>query len=161
MRLILDSRFKDEIKDRLEYMFEVFNIYMIVKEANEKYVEAISIPDNVFDYTFVIGHTGFVFDFLNTNPINTSNLILISCNSEMIVVYNKMIRKNINIYITKSKTPMVNLVSGTDYGFNYNLTEAEIDLFNFRNYDDKVEKTFKLIKERKNDGKDYRKNGRI
>lgn len=157
MRLILDSAFKEEIKERQSYMYDVFHIYMIVLRKNEKYIELCSFPEKDIDYTFLIGHSGCVLEFLENNKIYTENLVLISCNSELIVNLSKK-NKNKKTYIAKSKKEKVDLLSGEDYGFEYNLTESELDLYNYRNMEDKIDKAFVLIKEKKLNGKNNRKN---
>lgn len=142
-------------------MYDVFHTYMLVNKITEYYIESNSFPDKGLEYTFIIGHNIFLDKYLSEHIINAEILVIITCGSKNIVYANL---KNIvcsKIYIAKSKNYFLNVYSGNEFGFNFDITESELDLYNNRKKENKIDLAFELIKGEKNYGKDNRKNGRI
>lgn len=146
MKLILDNRLKAELADRFSYMYDVFHTYMKINKKAERYIEASSFPEQELDCILIIGHSGFVAKYLTENKIKTEKLIVVSCGAEAIINYNS---KNIccsEIYIARSNKSIVDRFPGEDFDFKFDVTESEIDLYNNRNKENKLDISFNCIR---------------
>lgn len=146
MKLILDSKMEQELIDRFAYMYDVFHTYMLVNKKTDYYIESSSFPKNGLEYTFIIGHDSFVIKYLSEHSIDTEKLVIIACGAKYIAYLNS---KNIvcsKIYIAKTKKYFLNVYSGNEVGFNFDITESELDLYNNRKKENKIELSFELIK---------------
>lgn len=161
MKLILDSKMEHELIDRFTYMYDVFHTYMFVNKKTTYYIESKSFPEKGLEYTFIIGHNSFVIKYLSEHIIDTETLIIITCGAKKIANLNL---KNIvcsKIYIAKTKNYFLNVYSGNEVGFNFDITESELDLYNNREKIDKIELSFELIKGELNNGNNNKKVRRI
>ena len=146
MKLILDNKLKNELSDRFSYMYDVFHTYMKIDKKTEKYIEASSFPKQGLDYIFIIGHSGFVAKYLANSKIFTEKLIVVSCGAENLINYNSKNIRCEEIYIGKSKKTTVDRFSGEELGFNFDITESEVDLYNNRKKENKLDISFNCIR---------------
>lgn len=146
MKLILDNKLKGELVDRFAYMYDVFHTYMQIDKETDYYVEASSFPKQVLDCTVIIGHNTFIAQYLINNRIFAEKLIVISCDAEPIINYNSKNIKCSEIYIAKSDKSTVDRFYGKEYGFNFDVTESEIDLYNNRKKENKLDLSFNCIR---------------
>lgn len=146
MKLILDNRLKNELVDRFAYMYDVFHTYMQINKKAEYYIEASSFPKHELDYIVIIGHNIFIAQYLINNRIFAEKLIVISCDAEPIINYNSNNIRCSEIYIAKSDKSTVDRFLGEEYGFNFDITESEIDLYNNRKKENKLDISFNCIR---------------
>lgn len=161
MKLILDIKMEHELIDRFAYMYDVFHTYMFVNKKTDYYIASNSFPEKGLEYTFIIGHDSFVIKYLSEHIIDTEILVIITCGAKNIAYLNF---KNIvcpKIYIAKTKNYFLNVYSGNEVGFNFDITESELDLYNNRKKENKIEVSFELVKGEWNNGKNNRKVRRI
>ncbi len=126
-----------EIIARKEYIYDVFKIY-VYPIYHDSYVELVSIPQNSMNYIFILGHNDEVFNYLKKNNIEEKNIVLITC---YIGLIKSLILKNKTIYYANEIT---DIYDGEQYGFNFNITNVELNLYNSRNksFVDNINKFF-------------------
>ncbi len=125
MRYILtDKSTKNaEIKSRQEYLYDIFKVYMIpFYRAN--FIELISLPVDKYDLVMIHGHNDRVYAYLKGNIPKEKNIVLITCYCGNVT---KIKFPNKNIYFSSELT---NKFNGMQYGFHFDITEAELDLYN-------------------------------
>ncbi|MGM9849366.1 MAG: hypothetical protein ACI31V_00530 [Bacilli bacterium] len=130
----------EEICSRQEYLYDVFKVYTIPLYKNG-IVELKSFPENVFNVLFVFGHNNQVFSYLNTNEPSEENIVLITCYTGSITKFNMSDKK---IFYTNNITYKLD---GKKYGFEYEITDAELNLYNCKNdsLEEKLESCFERV----------------
>lgn len=113
----------DEIISRKEYIYDVFKVYTIPFRRKE-ILELRSIPENSHDIVFIHGHNNDVFWYLAKCLPYEKNIGLITCFIGWITRVNI---PNKQLFFTDRIT---NKYDGRKYGFNFNITEAELNLYN-------------------------------
>lgn len=138
-----------KIKERQKYYYEVFGKFAIPYNYNN-YTELRLFPFKK-DYLFIYGHNAQVFKYLLENNIEEKNIVLITCYLGDIT---KVRIKHKNIYYWDEVTDIFN---GKEFGFNFNITGAELYLYNSKENDIniKIKKGFRKVK---NNGKNIRQN---
>ncbi len=123
-----------EIAYRKEYIYECFQgVYRIdVKEFLDRFeLNCFSIYKN--DLVFIIGHDISVKKYLLKNKyITAKHLLIISCISYDFVRMHKL-RNVKNIYLANTVNNKVTVLDGQDYGFEFPITDSEINLYKLRN----------------------------
>ncbi len=130
----------EEICSRQEYLYDVFKVYTIPLYKNG-IVELKSFPENVFNVLFIFGHNNQVFSYLNTNEPSEENIVLITCYTGSITKFNMSDKK---IFYTNNITYKLD---GKKYGFEYEITDAELNLYNCKNdsLEEKLESCFERV----------------
>lgn len=130
----------EEICSRQEYLYDVFKVYTIPLYKNG-IVELKSFPENVFNVLFIFGHNNQVFSYLNTNEPSEENIVLITCYTGSITKFSMSDKK---IFYTNNITYKLD---GKKYGFEYEITDAELNLYNCKNdsLEEKLESCFERV----------------
>lgn len=129
-----------EICSRQEYLYDVFKVYTIPLYKNGV-VELKSFPENIFDVLFIFGHNNQVYSYLNMNKPNEENIVLITCYTGPITKFNMSDKR---IFYTNNITYKLD---GKKYGFDYEITDAELNLYNCKNdsLEEKLESCFERV----------------
>lgn len=130
-----------EIKSRQEYLYDIFKVYTI-PFFHDGIVELISVPKDEIDVLFVFGHNISVYTYLNNCIPHEDNIILITCYCGKVTTIKLDDKK---MFYTEKITDRLD---GTSYGFDFEITDAELNLYNCKSnlLGDKIEKCFKLIR---------------
>ena len=130
----------NEIRSRQSFLYDIFKVYTIPYFYGD-YVEMKSIMSTTYDVVFVFGHNNLVFDYLCNNMADESNIVLLTCYSDSITAYRC---DNKTIFHTSKIT---DLLSGIEYGFNHDITDEEINLYNCKKItlDDKLNECFERV----------------
>lgn len=122
-----------EIEERQKYIYDVFHIYTFIdtKSSNKNLVILKSMPDNIIDLFFIIGHTNLTNDYLKENykNIKERNILIISCFTK----YFSSIKflKSKNVFIPTNGN-IVKTYDGGNYGFDFEITDEEIQMYRKR-----------------------------
>ena len=129
-----------EIRSRQEYLYDIFKIYTI-PIFYKNYVELKSIPETQENVIFIRGHNYEVYNFLKNYKPKEKYIVLITC---YIGFVTKIRFKNKEMFYTKQIT---NRLNGNEYGFNFEITNSEIDLYNcpYKSLIEKIEYAFERI----------------
>ncbi|WP_294335788.1 hypothetical protein [uncultured Clostridium sp.] len=129
MRFIVQDFLKSEVPTRQKYLYETFHLWFVVESVTEYYVQLISIPTNCMDILFIAGHNDFVKDYLNQIRIEEKIIVAITCDGTIRFSKFKILGKT--IYIARqNESNFADLLDGALYGFDFDLTESEILLYN-------------------------------
>lgn len=130
--ILLNNRIKDsEINDRIKYIYKVFHLYSYTKIEKNR-VEIISIPNNSLNLTIIIGHNFKIVNYLLKNKVKTKILVLVTCFKGDIT---KIKFNSKTVYISKNTNGDTKYYDGNNWGFNFDITDSELDLFNSKEND--------------------------
>lgn len=113
----------NEIKSRQEFLYNIFNIYTL-PFIYGNYIKFKSIPEKYGNIIFINGHNNDVFNWLIKNFPNEDIIVMISCYQGIIRILKFPYKE---IYSTNYITYKLN---GKDYGFDFDITDEELNLYN-------------------------------
>lgn len=122
---------EDTKKSRMEYLFDVFKIYTLSKE-DEDFIILEGFPFKFIDVFFIIGHEKLVYEYLkkNFNSIEEKNMVIITCYPKM---FKEFKGKGKNIFVSKNDNDITRTYEGNKWGFEFDISDSELDLYNSRN----------------------------
>lgn len=130
MRYLLQENFQTEGSSRKNYLYKVFKLWFIPTEEKNGFIIYTSIPASCYsDLLFIVGHNYPVRDYLLNNNIAENTIVAITCDGGCNFKKIKMFNKNIYIPFQNQRN-LVDLLSGTEFGFDFDLTESELLLYN-------------------------------
>ncbi len=136
MRYLITKSKKSEFVSRQGYLYDTFSLYFLKKGMIDDFQVFESFPFVKDDILMIYGHNYLISDFFrkNNKSIDEKSIAIISCCEYKKGDYQL---KGKNIYLApqrgnKNNKGSAYLFSGKDYGFDFDLTEAEIKLFNSR-----------------------------
>lgn len=131
MKYLFMKSEEDTKKSRMEYLFDVFNIYTLSKE-DENFIILEGFPFNYIDVFFIIGHEKLVYEYLkkNFNSIGEKNVAIITCYPKM---FKEFKAKGKNIFVSKSDNGITRTYEGNKWGFEFNISDSELDFYNNSN----------------------------
>ncbi len=139
MQVILQECLSKELIARQKFFYETFHLWLIVSSNNDSYVQLSSLPTNCLDILFIVGHNVFVKNFLLYNKIKEERIVAITCDGTVHLSSLRLPGKI--IYLPhQNEANYADLLKGELYGFDFDLTESEILLYNTNKYDDIVQR---------------------
>lgn len=144
MRVLIQCNAKnEEIIGRKEYLYNVFKLYFVNNmRFNNGFIVLESFPKQEYDILIIKGHKNVVYDYLinNNKLVYEQTIIAVTCFPDEF--------KKLRMHDKKLYFPKVNLngeailYKGIEYGFSFDITDSEIDLYNNKN-----ENIYKRIEE--------------
>lgn len=148
MKYFLGKSNKDSLLARQAFLYDVFKLWFIPYDHGD-YLELTSMPTTAIDVCFIIGHISEVNSILVNNTINEDNIVLVTCDFHLSI--NHLENKNIFLPLTNAGNRFCHYVNGQDYGFDFNITQSEIVLYNYSKYNlsplEMIEKSFNKLRE--------------
>lgn len=151
IRYLLQNELSFELSGRLEYLIKATKLWFIPHYSllpDNNFIELTSITPNTFNILFIVGHNNTVKQYLNTNKIPESIIVIITCNSK-INIKNIKFSRNTRVYLTKQLSNKYALtLDGDRYGFKFDPTISEISFYNDITTDsieDRINNNFDLI----------------
>lgn len=107
------------------------NLWTLVKECSNGFLELTSIPSNCLDILFIIGHNYTVFCYLkeNIDLIKEKTIVAITCDGNMDFASLKCSEKNLFI-CHQNIDNCAEILDGSQYDFGFNPTESELLFYN-------------------------------
>ncbi len=128
MRYFIQNMFKNEIKERRDFLYDTFHIWTYECGINSGFLLLQSMPSNSLDVCFIVGHNISVNYFLNRNNLYEKNIVAITCDKNYSF---KKKNDSKQFYLPyQDKKGYAYLIKGSEFGFNFDLTESEILLYN-------------------------------
>lgn len=138
MRYLLCKSEEDSLAQRISYIFDVFKLYAIKTGETGQFIVLETFPfgslEGYPEILFIVGHFNQVPIYLSKNIVNLNEdiILAITCfpkSLKRFLKYGKQIysSKNINGYTKKYK--------GYHWGFNFDISDSEIDLYKNRHLD--------------------------
>lgn len=131
MKYLFSKSDYESKKSRQEYLYDVFKLCTIEKNNSSDFIILDSIPIGELDMMFIIGHDTQVYNYLreNIDNIQENNIIAITCNYELL---KEFINKGKTIFVPRINENIVKRYKGSEYGFEFDITDSELDMFNNR-----------------------------
>ena len=133
MRYFLRCGNKSEVSARREYLQQIFHLWFIEKGSIGSFIVLESIPLSAeSDICLIYGHNNEVATLLkdHSESIPEKNIFIIACltnNPKDFIVPGK------KIYIApQKKDEGVKLRKGTEFGFVFDISDVELNLYNSR-----------------------------
>lgn len=129
MRLIIQSCFSNEIIARQNYFYNTFHLWIVVEYTDINFIQLVSVPTNCLDIIFIVGHNLFVKKYLKDHKIVEERIVAITCDGS--IHFSLLKPRGKILYIPfQNKQNYADLIKGNLYGFDFDLTESEILLYN-------------------------------
>ncbi len=128
MRYLLHQSQYKEIAGRRDFLYDIFHLYFLPRASEGKYIPLIPLGSTDLDLLFITGHINHVDNYLRTHieTISESTLVVTTCCSQILKKYTK--RKQ--IYVPDIDVPFCYYHDGTPYGFQFNLSDSELNFYN-------------------------------
>ena len=135
MKVLIRNNVKyEEIVGRKEYLYDVFKLYFVNgKSFDSGFIVLESFPKREYDVFIIKGHADYVYKYLlnNAERINEHIIVAITCYPEP---FKKLRLRGKKLYFPKvDSIDEAILYPGTEFGFNFDITDSEIDLYNSKN----------------------------
>lgn len=147
MRYLLRKEQRSELLPRCQYLFDVFKLWFVPTGEIDSFIILESFPFVKDDLLLIYGHNSDVSGYFrrHATDVKEKNIAIISCRLE-ISAYNYL--NNKSIYLAPQTKGMAKLLFGEEYGFEFDITDAELQLYNCRVYDpiQKVSTVFEKIR---------------
>lgn len=135
MKVLIQSNAREgEIIGRKEYLYDVFKLYFVNgKSLDSGFIMLESFPKREYDIFIIKGHADAVYNYLSNNGerINEDIIIAITCYPKK---FKKLRLRGKKLYFPKvDSIDEAILYPGTEFGFNFDITDSEIDLYNSKN----------------------------
>jgi len=147
MRLVLQDCLSNELNARQKYFYETFHLWLVVNSIDDNCIQLVSIPTNCLNILFIIGHNMFVKKYLECHKINEERIVAIPCDG-MIHFSSFKLPSKILYIPYQNEHHYADLIKGDLYGFDFDLTESEILLYNTNKSDDssqRIENSFRKL----------------
>lgn len=146
MRYFLAETQIQEVKARCDYLFDIFGLYFIPQTKLDGFIPLVPIGTAEPSITFIIGHQDQVLHFLedNIDQIFEETLVLVTC---MAKTFKPFLKHKKKIYVSIAEDDLSFRYYGKDYGFDFDLTESELDFYNSSKMDifQRLDSCFQLL----------------
>jgi hypothetical protein len=146
-------------RERRKFLFEIFNQRFINAKHNSDFILLKTCYPNISNITIFVGHLNSVATILHkhSREFLGQKILIVSCvdmnykmrvSRETVLTLNDIL-KNARVkavYIPKN-AKLLDYNDGKLYGFKFNITETEIEMYNNRNLDIEhiINKSFDLL----------------
>ncbi len=141
MRYIISNSLSNEVQARQEYILDSLHLFTLIQESNENSIILTSIPSTSLDILFIVGHNYYVYEYLEKNvlEIPEKTIVAITCDGNMHFSSLNLHEKKLYICHQNSHK-YADVLDGTAYNFNFNVTESELLLYNSKSRKDIFER---------------------
>lgn len=129
MRYFLRKKQRSELSLRCQYLYDVFKLWFVPTGEIGSFDILESFPFGNDDILLIYGHNFEVVDLFKKYPdeIEEKNVAIISCRTN---VSNGYFLKNKRVFLAPQRNGTAELLSGKKYGFEFDITDAELRLYN-------------------------------
>ena len=128
MRYLLHETQRRELQARQQYLFDVFRMYFLPGKPEGGFIPLKPVGTECPDILFITGHTGYVREYLSRTAkvIPEKTIVITSCMGRSFKKY----AAGKELYVPDLKQPLCLLRDGRPYGFDFEISDAELDLYN-------------------------------
>lgn len=146
MRYLVAETQKNEISGRREYLFDIFNLFFVPYNKVDGFIPLVPLGTAELPVLFLIGHYDQVAEFLEKNieEIEEKIIVLVTCFAKKMKKYKRYKQQ---WFVSLSKEEMSSCYYGANYGFNFNITESELNFYNSKEKDilKRIRQNFKVL----------------
>lgn len=130
MRYLIHESQQSELAARQEYLYDLFHMYFLPGNPEGGYIPLYPVVSNSPDILFITGHVGQVNRYLEATigKISEQIIVITSCFG---VSFRKISLQK-TIYVPSVSEALCPLHDGRPYGFAFNISDAELNLYNSR-----------------------------
>lgn len=128
MRYLLHQNQISELKARQSYLFDIFHLYFLPSQPEGSYISLTPLGSGSPDMLFITGHTDQVLDYLNSHirQVPEHCIVITSCMGR----YFRNFAAQKEIYVPDIHNDFCLLRNGSNYGFGFYISDAELDFYN-------------------------------
>lgn len=128
MRYLIHENQLNEMPARKDYLYDIFHLFFLPGAPEGRYTPFNPLGEKGPDILFITGHMDSVFMYLDTMITNIPEKIIVitSCYGDQ---FRKFAYKK-KIYVPKLHDEPCNIRSGKPFGFNFDISDAELDFYN-------------------------------
>ena len=132
MRYLIDNAYMESKNSRIKYIYEAFKLNALQKNQEDEFIIIDTLPLEYEDIFFIIGHNPKVYQYLKRNikDIKANNIVAITCNTKML---EKLPKVGKSVFVPYKSNEILNNYDGSEYGFDFNITDCELSLYNNKN----------------------------
>ncbi|MBQ6835287.1 MAG: hypothetical protein IJO55_12855, partial [Lachnospiraceae bacterium] len=131
MRYLISTGFNSTVPARQNYIFDSMHLWTKRNQVENGFITLESIPTCSLDVLFIFGHNSEVENYFSNHfaSIYETNIVIITCSAYTNLSLVKKSSKN--VYLTRQKdNNTAELLLGTKFGLDFNLTESELIFYN-------------------------------
>ena len=120
---------RSELSLRCQYLYDVFKLWFIPTGEIGSFIILKSFPFNNDDILLIYGHNYEIVHLFDRykNKIKEENIAIISCETNVNKGY---LLNGKRIFLAPQRNRKSPLLSGTEYEFKFDITDAELRLYN-------------------------------
>ena len=146
MRYLIAENQSKEIAARQKYLYDIFQLYFIPQNPVDGFIPLVPLGTAEFYVIFIVGHYDQVRKYLKSNirNIEEGTIVLITCYASKL----KRFKKNDKVwFVSTAENELSYCYRGKDYGFEFDITESEIDFYNCSKLEvmERIEKCFQRL----------------
>ena len=128
MRYLLHESQAQEICGRQEYLYDIFQLYFLPKEKEAGFIPLVPLGSDNLNILFITGHMNQVNSYMDRciDTIPEKIIVVTTCFASRLIFY----RKTKKFFIPRGQSDFCYIRKGTPYGFSFDITDAELDLYN-------------------------------
>ena len=126
MRYLVHESQRNELSGRMDFLYDVFHLYFLPNYLEGRYIHLMPLGHTDIDIMFITGHTDQVRHYLEKyiNRIPETVIVATTCMPNNLKRYRMK-----KIYVPNIKNPFCEVRDGTPYGFKFNITDAELNMY--------------------------------
>lgn len=136
----------DELTLRREYLYEVFKLWFVKAGEIGSFDVLEAFPYGRYDLLLIYGHNGEIAHLFeeHATELKEKNIAIISCTAKEPEDY---LLKGKNVFLAPQDQGQAKLLAGKEFGFSFDITRAELQLYKSRIQDpiQKIEHIFTKI----------------
>ena len=145
MKYFLHKKQANELKPRIEFLWNAFHLYFVRKSDCNNFICLQSFPFVEDDPYFITAHDKDVYGFLEDNPTLKGVFVLNTCNPSR---FERFISRKRIIYIAKQTTGNRALLRpANEYNIGFDVLDSELLLLHSKELDimSRISKSYNLL----------------
>lgn len=129
MRYLLQNCLSNDLQPRIKYIYDSLCLWCTITTCSHGFIHLQSIPSNCLDILFIVGHNYCIKEYIDNHHIPEKTIVAITCDGT--VRFSSLKLPNKVLYIPRQNNfNYADLLKGSAFDFNFDLTESEIIFYN-------------------------------
>lgn len=146
MRYLIAENQSKEIVARQKYLYDTFQLYFVPRNPVDGFIPLVPLGTAELSVIFIVGHYDQVRKYLKNNikNIKEKTIVLITCYASKLKLFKKYEKL---WFASTAENELSYCYSGKDYGFDFDITESEIDFYNSSKVEvmERIENSFQRL----------------
>lgn len=130
MRYLLQTAFQKELIPRKSFLYDSLKLWFYTTGTDDNFIHLTSMPSNCHpELLMIVGHNHPVKKYLTSHNFPETLVIAVTCDGDC--NYKRVHLPGKKLYIPlQNKYNLVDLLSGKEFGINFDITESELLFYN-------------------------------